>query len=152
MKSSFFSALLAGCLAVSSFLHVVLAEPEPRPGAPKPIAHSLEGAYQGEWKGKDGTGDILRLVLKQETSATWSAKATFYFEGAEVPCEMKAVNVAGTNIQLVFAWEIQGTSGTSTLEGQSVGLTIEGKYETKSADAVSSGTWKLSRAGETGKG
>jgi len=152
MKSSFWSALLAGCFAVSSFLHVVLATPESRPGAPKPIAHSLEGAYQGEWKSNDGTGDSLRLVLTQEPGATWTAKATFYLEGAEVPCKVTAVKVEGTNIELVFAWDVQGTSGTSTLHGQSAGLIIEGKYETKAADAVSSGTWKVSRAGETAKG
>ena len=150
MKSRFLSALLVGLFAVSNFPHA--APTEPGPGAPKPVASPSAGSYQGEWKGNDGTGDLLRLVLKQEPDATWTAKAAFYFEGVEVPCKVTAVKVKGTNIELVFAWDLQGTSGTSTLQGQSAGPIVEGKYETKSADAVSSGTWKVSRVGETAKG
>jgi hypothetical protein len=114
---------------------------------PSAAARSLAGHFVGEWK---GTGESaaaagqLRITLKQD-GTTWAAEALFTFESADVPTQMKTVEIDGTKVVLVFDWQIQGTPGQSTLNGELKDGSLQGTFETKSPEGPSKGTWKVTR-------
>jgi hypothetical protein len=129
------SQLLTGADSVS---------PRP-PSSAKPAEQaSIAGKFVGKWKSsKDANGE-LRIKFTQ-ASATWTAEASFFFEGAEIPSKMKEIQVNGSKVHLVFDWEINNTAGQSKLSGELTGDTLQGTYETSGPAGASEGTWSVKR-------
>lgn len=140
MKRSLLPLLLA--LTLPAVLPLGAAESKPAAAA----AASLQGKYAGEWKGQEESTGALKLSFKQDAAGAWTAEAAFTFDGAEIPAKTKSVKVEGAKVELVFEWNVQGTSGRSSLKGEFKGDTIEGKYDSNVAEAASSGSWKVKRA------
>jgi hypothetical protein len=102
------------------------------------------GDYTGNWKGDAEGAGALKIRLKKEESR-WVAESTFTFEGAEIQTKLKAVEVEGAKVQLVFEWNIQGAPGQSRLTGEMTGDGLKGTYETTGEAGNSTGTWTVSR-------
>ena len=137
--------LRATCLALLLCTLPVLRAADPKAKAsPAASAASLAGDYKGEWKSTEDASGELRIKLRQEGS-TWTAQAVFTFENADVPTQIKSIEVEAAKVVLVFDWQIQGTPGQSRLLGELKGQTLEGTFETKSPEGPSKGTWKVTR-------
>jgi hypothetical protein len=138
------ATLFAFLLCILPVLRAADAKAKSPPSA---TTSSLAGRYVGEWK---GTGESaaaageLRITLKQD-GTTWTAEALFTFESADVPTQMKTVEIEGTKVLLVFDWQIQNTPGQSRLSGELKGDSLQGTFETKSPEGPSKGTWKVTR-------
>lgn len=145
MKSLSPLALL--CLSVLALMPLSAADTKPgRAAAEKPAATaSLAGEYTGTWKGRDESTGALRIKLKPEGATAWVAEAWFTFEGNEVATKLKSIEVAGAKLEMVFAWEVQGTAAQSKLSGTWAGDVLEGKYESTTHEGAASGTWKVTR-------
>jgi hypothetical protein len=144
MKDLLRFALVALSVCASPLAWTAEKKPE-TPGSVRPAAKpSIAGHYSGKWQSTaDAAGDV-RITLKQD-GATWVAEVTFTFEGAEIPTKMKTVEVDGAKIQLVYDWAIQGTTGQSKLSGELTGDTLHGKFEGKSSEGTTTGTWTVKR-------
>ena len=59
--------------------------------------------------------------------------------------QVKSVEVAGSKVEMVFAWEVQGTAAQSKLTGTWTANALEGKYESTTQEGAASGTWKVTR-------
>ena len=134
MKSLFCTFLLAGFVFGSSLTAA----------AETPAA--LVGEYAGTWKNSEGAGGELRIVLRRDVAAAWSAEASFTTEGARVPTKMKSIRVDGSKVVMVFDWDVQGTAGQSKVSGELRDDTLQGTYETSGAAGESSGTWVAKRS------
>lgn len=141
MKRSLLPLLLA--LTLPAVLPLGAAESKPTAAA---AAASLQGKFAGEWKGQEESTGALKLNFKQDAAGAWTAEAAFTFDGAEIPAKTKSIKVEGSKVELVFEWNVQGTSGRSSLKGELKGDTLEGKYDSNVAEAASSGSWKVKRA------
>ena len=118
----------------------------PPAAAGKTAAHpSLAGEYTGTWKGLNEATGALRLKFRPDGTAAWVAEAWFTFEGTEVTTKLKSVEVMGTKLEMVFAWEVQGTAAQSKLSGEWTGDVLEGKYESTTHEGAATGTWKVTR-------
>lgn len=138
--------LLVG-LALSLLVPAGLSAAEARAAvaAPAKSAGSLAGEYAGKWKGENEVSGNLRLKLSQGADGKWAADATFSYEGAEVPTTTKSVKVEGGTLELVMAWEIQGVSSSTKLTGELKEGSLQGKYESATAESAASGTWSAKR-------
>jgi hypothetical protein len=58
---------------------------------------------------------------------------------------VSTVEADGVKLRLVFDWTIEGTAGQSTLNGELIGDTLNGTYETRSVAGGSRGTWSATR-------
>ena len=122
-----------------------LGAAESKPAAAATAAAALPGKYAGQWKGQEESSGALKLSFKQDAAGAWTAEAAFTFDGTEIPAKTKSIKVEGTKVQLVFEWNVQGTTGQSRLTGELTGDTLEGKYDSNVAEAASSGSWKVKR-------
>lgn len=116
----------------------------PVPTAPAAQA-GLLGEFSGEWRGKDDSSGTLKVKFSRGQDAAWTAQSVFAFEGTEIPTTTKSVKVDGVKVELVFAWQVQGTSAASTLKGELQGDKLEGTYESTTAEGAATGTWKTTR-------
>jgi len=103
----------------------------PVPTAPAAQA-GLLGEFSGEWRGKDDSSGTLKVKFSRGQDAAWTATT-------------KSVKVDGVKVELVFAWQVQGTSAASTLKGELQGDKLEGTYESTTAEGAATGTWKTTR-------
>lgn len=114
------------------------------PRAPLAVEAVSAGEYVGSWKGEGDAAGKLRLKLKRDNGG-WAAEAWFTYQDAEVPTKMKSVRIDGTKIELVFEWQIEGTTGQSSMAGEFAGPTLRGTYESKTPDNTTRGSWSASR-------
>jgi hypothetical protein len=140
------SVTLLALFAFGSCLQAAVeTKSSPAPTATKVAKPSVAGTYAGKWKGPEDSGGELRVTLKADGNASWTAEAMFTYDGAEIATKMKTVEVDGTKVRLIFTWQIQETPGQSAMSGELSGDTLQGTYETTGAAGASKGTWKLSR-------
>jgi hypothetical protein len=145
MKHRLRSTLLAIVVLVVPVLPAAETKSAPPAGPGKAAASTLlAGEYTGTWNGRGESSGALRIKLKQEGGA-WVAEAGFTFEGNEVVTKVTSVQVEGARVEMVFAWEIQGTAAQSKLSGEWSGAVIEGKYENTTQEGPANGTWKVTR-------
>ncbi|MBI5767207.1 MAG: hypothetical protein HZA93_05380 [Verrucomicrobia bacterium] len=112
----------------------------------KPAARpALAGDYAGQWRGQNDVGGALKLKFTRNQEAAWTAVATFTFDGTDVPATTKSLKVEGNKIDLVIGWEIQGTAASSHLKGELKDDTLEGSYDSTTAEGAGVGTWKTTR-------
>ena len=146
MKRTFFGAIAALSLSGCQALPVAENKPaQPAAAAGRSARSALAGQFAGKWIGVEGTEGNLRIVLRQEAGATWVGEAMFTYEGTEIPGRVKTVEADGTKLRMVFDWEIQGTAGQSTLNGELSGDLLKGTYETRGVAGASRGTWSATR-------
>ena len=146
MKPSLVCAIAA--LSLSGCQALPVAENKPAPPAAtasRPANTPLAGQFAGKWIGVEGTAGDLRIKLRQEAGATWVGEAMFTYQGAEIPGKVKTLEAEGMKLRMVFDWEIQGTAGQSTLNGELIGDTLKGTYETRGVAGASRGTWSATR-------
>ncbi len=143
------ATLLLLTLALASGTALVAADSKPKTtsAAKKSDAKaSLAGHYLGKWKGAgEATGDLI-IKLKKEGDAPWAVESSFTFEGSDIPTKPKSVEVNGTNVKMIFDWEIQGSAGQSTLVGELAGDTLTGTFETSGTAGESKGSWTVKRS------
>jgi hypothetical protein len=144
MKHLPHATLLAVLFCILPVLRAADTKAKSPPAAAASSASSLVGEYLGEWKASGEATGELRIKLKQD-GTTWAAEAVFTFEKADVPTQMKTVEIDGTKVVFVFDWQIQGTPGQSKLTGELKADTLQGTFETKSPEGPSKGTWKVTR-------
>jgi hypothetical protein len=146
MKKPLLALGFALLLSLLPALSAAETKSTPPAGAGNAAANSaLAGEYVGTWKAQNDAGGALRIVLKSEGAAAWSAEAAFTFDGNEIPTKMKSVKVEGGKIEIVFGWDVQGTSAQSTLQGEWKGNVLGGKYDSTSAEGAAAGTWTVTR-------
>ena len=107
------------------------------------VKRSIAGEYAGTWQ-SDADSGKFRLTLKREGDV-WTAESSFTFQDAEIPAKASALKIDGAKVELVLDWEIQGAPGQSRLIGEWTGSKIDGIYDSKSADSVTTGTWTVTR-------
>jgi protein-disulfide isomerase len=102
------------------------------------------GTYIGTWSGA-ASGDF-RLVLEQ-SGDTWKADVVFTLGTDEVKTVVKSVKVDGNKINVIYQYDLQGTTLQSNVTGELTGKTISGTYIATAVgdgSAVDEGTWKVS--------
>lgn len=114
-----------------------------RPASAPAVA--LAGQYKGTWKSADATSGDLRLEFKAKDDATWTADASFTYEGTTFPTRMKMVRVEGAKIELLFEWDVDGSPAQSRVNGELDGATLQGSYVTSGAAGDTRGTWSVTR-------
>lgn len=144
MKSSLRLLLLTLCaisatVVSDAALPVRLTPTAAEAGAPRSIA----GEFVGTWQ-NDAESGKLRLVFKQ-VDDLWTAESSFTFEDAEIPAKASGLKIDGAKVEFVLDWEVQGAPGHSRLIGEWSGSKIEGIYDSKSGDTVTTGTWSVTR-------
>jgi hypothetical protein len=72
-------------------------------------------------------------------------EAVFAYEGTNVPTTTKSVQIEGSKLTAVFAWEIQGTAAASKLMGELKADQLEGIYESTTTEGAAKGKWKVAR-------
>jgi hypothetical protein len=108
------------------------------------VAADLTGAYKGTWSGNNGSGDI-QLTFKAVDGNSSKAEASFTYNGETIPCHVTSVKVNGSQVQMVYDFEIDGRQMQTTMTGQLKNKTMDGSYKTKSlpdGSEVDEGTWK----------
>lgn len=107
-------------------------------------AQMTAGTYIGTWSGA-ASGDF-RLVLSQGDGNVWKADVVFTLGTDEVKTKVTSVKVDGNKINVVYQYDLQGTTLQSNVTGELNGKTIAGTYKATSvADGseVDEGTWKV---------
>jgi len=146
MKRLFPSTLLAIVVFVVPFLPAAETKSAPPAAAGKVADNSaLAGEYVGSRKARDESTEALRLKLKQEGGA-WVAEVWFSFEGIEYATKLKSIEVAGSKLEMVITWEVQGVAAQSKLSGEWTGEVLAGKYESTTHEGAAHGTWKVTRS------
>jgi len=148
MKKVISASLLVLMLAAGSLANGAetkpAAAPAPAEAPTSPAATGLAGHFWGKWQGQDESGGQLTLKFTPGKEA-WSFEAVFTFEGNPVPTTAKSITVDGGKVELVFAWEIQGTASTSKLTGELKGNDLAGTYESTAQEGAAKGKWNVSR-------
>ncbi|MEN9632071.1 MAG: hypothetical protein RL077_475 [Verrucomicrobiota bacterium] len=106
---------------------------------------TFAGKFAGDWLGDDGTGGALKLTVKSGKESAWTIEASFTLDGANVLTTTKTLQFDGNKIEMVFAWELQGTAASTKLVGELKGDQIAGTYESTTAEGVEKGKWKVTR-------
>ncbi|MEO7412949.1 MAG: hypothetical protein ABIZ81_06295 [Opitutaceae bacterium] len=106
-------------------------------------AKRLAGTYAGKWM-TDAIEGTLRLKL-QQVGAAWTGESSFTYDGAEIPTKVVRVKVEGTKIEVVIAWDSQGTPAETRLTGELSGEKIEGTFQSKVANETTAGKWNATR-------
>ena len=86
-------------------------------------------------------------MLTQGDGDTWKADVVFTLGTDEIKTKVTSVKVEGNKINVVYRYDLQGTTLQSDVTGELTGNTIAGTYKATSvADGsdVDAGTWKVS--------
>jgi len=138
--------LTSACLVFSLLTVPAVLAAEGKPSAaPAAAAASFAGEFAGDWLGENGTGGTLKLTFKTGKEAAWTMEAMFTFEGANVPTVTKTIEIDGSKLTTVFAWDVQGTAASSKLTGELKGDQLEGTYESTTTEGAAKGKWKVTR-------
>ena len=124
---------------------VVLGAETKRSAVPIAAAAAFTGEFSGEWQGENGSGGTLKLPFKPGKDSAWTMEAVFTYEGTNVPTTTKSVQIEGSKLTAVFAWEIQGTAAASKLMGELKADQLEGIYESTTTEGAAKGKWKVAR-------
>ncbi len=92
MKNLPHATLLAILFCILPVLRAADTKAKSPPATTAASANPLVGEYRGEWKGTGDTSGELRIKLKQD-GTSWAAEAVFTFEKADVPTQMKTVEI-----------------------------------------------------------
>lgn len=109
-------------------------------------AADLTGTYKGTWAGGQANGDIT-MTFRSGGGDAPKADVGFTIAGQDVKCTVTSVKLDGSNIELVYDFDLGDVKLESTATGRLNGKVIEGTYKTKSladGSAVDEGTWKAS--------
>ena len=138
--------LTSACLVFTLFTGPAVFAAETKPSAASAAAAvSFAGEFAGDWVGENGAGGTLKLTFKAGKEAAWTMEAMFTFEGANVPTTTKTIEIDGSKLTTVFAWEVQGTAASSKLTGELKGDQLEGTYESTTREGAAKGKWKVAR-------
>ena len=139
--------ILAATFLVLSLItgSVVLGAETKRSAVPIAAAGAFTGEFSGEWQGEDGSSGTLKLTFKTGKESVWTMEAVFTYEGTNVPTTTKSVQIEGSKLTAVFAWEIQGTAAASKLMGELKADQLEGIYESTTTEGAAKGKWKVAR-------
>ena len=116
-----------------------------RSAVPIAAAGAFTGEFSGEWQGEDGSRGTLKLTFNPGKDSAWTMEAVFTYEGTNVPTTTKSVQIEGSKLTAVFAWEIQGTAAASKLMGELKADQLEGIYESTTTEGAAKGKWKEAR-------
>ncbi len=108
------------------------------------LAADLTGAYKGTWSGDNGNGDITMTFSGGDNSSS-KAAISFTYNGETIPCHVTSVKVDGSQVQMVYDFEIDGRQMQTTMTGQLKSKAMDGSYKTKSlpdGSEIDTGTWK----------
>jgi len=112
-------------------------------------AGDFAGTYTGDWKSDgSGNGGAIRFTLTPAAGGPWKSDLTFGLDGADVKTIMREVKVEDDKIELVYDFDVQGTTLRSHIKGQWSGTTFKGSYQTTTPNgstAVDSGSWNAAR-------
>jgi hypothetical protein len=104
------------------------------------------GAYQGEWNGVYGNGN-LSVTLERDGKAGLRAHVAMTVDPEDEDCDVESLKVDGANIEMVIEYGNRNRL-QMTLKGTLKGRTIEGRFQTHQpgTEAVDDeGTWRLVR-------
>ena len=102
------------------------------------------GAYQGEWKGAYGSGN-LSMTLERDGKAGYRADMTMSVDPDQMDCDVESLKVDGADIEIVIEYGNRSRF-EMTLTGTLKGKTIDGRFKTTQpgTEAVDDeGTWTL---------
>jgi hypothetical protein len=112
-------------------------------------AGDFAGTYTGEWKSDgSGNGGAIRFTLTPASGGPWKSDLTFGLDGGDVKTIMREVKVEDDKIELVYDFDVQGTTLRSHIKGQWNGTAFKGSYQTTTptgSAAVDSGSWSAVR-------
>jgi hypothetical protein len=109
-------------------------------------AADFAGTYKGTWTGGQADGEITMTLRSGEDGAA-KADVSFTIAGQAVKCDVTSVKVEGSNVEVVYNFDLGDVKLQSTATGKLNGKSLEGTYKTKSlgdGSAVDEGTWKAS--------
>jgi hypothetical protein len=112
-------------------------------------AVDLTGSYSGDWKSEaSGNGGAIRFTLSAPAGGAWKSDLAFGLDGSDVKTIMREVKVQDDKVELVYDFDVQGTTLRSHIKGQWNGTAFKGSYETTTPNgsaAVDSGSWSAAR-------
>jgi hypothetical protein len=106
-------------------------------------SNRVVGTYAGKWS-TDTIEGALRLKLVAAGGA-WTGESSFTYDGTEIPTKVTSVKVEGTKLEIVIAWDSQGTPAETRLTGVLTGDKIEGTFQSKVAAETTGGKWTATR-------
>ncbi len=101
------------------------------------------GTYSGKWEGNSGASGDFRITVTGAAGA-FKAEVMFTAGGEEVKPKVTSLDITGSKIKLVYAYEIQGNQLESSVEGERKGNALEGKYKARllpDAGVIDEGAW-----------
>jgi hypothetical protein len=105
------------------------------------------GRYLGKWEGGSASGKLELTVTGTEGQPV-SAEVVFTYQDQRVPTQLRVFKAAGAAIEIVYDYELGGTTLRSSLKGEVRDKKITGTYVATVAntgDGVDRGTWEAER-------
>src|SRR5882757_1438621 len=78
----------------------------------------VAGKFAGTWtSGGSGNGGELHMQFTSGGNGEWTSQSSFTIEGQEIKTQQVSVKVTGDDLEVVFAYDIQGAKLHSTMKG-----------------------------------
>jgi hypothetical protein len=105
------------------------------------------GRYLGKWEGGSSAGKIEISIAGNDGQPT-SADVVFTYQDARVPTKLRRFVVTGQAIEIVYDFDLDGTTLQSSLKGDLKERKLTGSYRTTvsgGSEQVDQGTWEATR-------
>jgi hypothetical protein len=105
------------------------------------------GRYMGKWEGSSASGKVEITITGTEGQPT-SAEVVFTYEDQRVPTKLREFKAAGAAVEIVYDYDLGGTTLRSALKGEVKDKKVAGTYVATVAttgDSVDRGTWEAER-------
>jgi hypothetical protein len=105
------------------------------------------GKYLGKWEGSS-SGGKLELTITGNDGQPTSADVVFTYQDQRVPTKLRKFTVTGQAVEIVYDFELGGSTLQSALKGDLKEDKLTGTYRTSvsgGSDQVDQGTWEAKR-------
>lgn len=105
------------------------------------------GRYLGKWEGSSASGKV-EITITGTDGQPVSADVVFTYQDQRVPTKLREFKTAGAAVQIVYDYDLGGTTLRSALKGEVKDKKVAGTYVATVAntgDSVDQGNWEASR-------
>jgi hypothetical protein len=105
------------------------------------------GRYLGKWEGSSASGKVEITITGTDGQPT-SADVVFTYQDQRVPTKLREFKAAGAAVEIVYDYDLGGTTLRSALKGEVSDKKVSGTYVASVAntgDSVDRGTWQAER-------
>ena len=105
------------------------------------------GRYLGKWEGSSASGKV-EITITGTVDQPVSADVVFTYQDQRVPTKLLEFRTAGAAVEIVYEYDLGGTTLRSALKGEVKDKRLAGTYVATVAntgDSVDRGSWEASR-------